>query len=129
MTDLIHPAPHHFTDEEITTDPILHFFHYAHLPPALQASSKPFCDPRPPPHPHPAPKPGADGSAAQADRSQGRRPRNWKIATRLRWPPRISESTRSGLRSKRVNSARLAVMTWTATARCLSAADAAGSVE
>ena len=44
MTNGIHPAPHHFTAEEIQTDPILHFFHYAHLPVNLQASSRPFCD-------------------------------------------------------------------------------------
>ncbi len=25
-------------------EPILQFFHYAHLPPHLQAVSKPFCD-------------------------------------------------------------------------------------
>jgi hypothetical protein len=28
----------------MTTDPILHFFHFAHLPAALQSASKPFCD-------------------------------------------------------------------------------------
>jgi hypothetical protein len=43
MTD-IHPAPVEFTDEEIRTDPVLQFFHYAHLPVPLQARSKPFCD-------------------------------------------------------------------------------------
>lgn len=40
----IHPAPHHFTAEEIQADPILHFFHYAHLPEKLQGASRPFCD-------------------------------------------------------------------------------------
>jgi hypothetical protein len=43
MSD-IHPAPTEFTDDEIKTDHILRYFHYAHLPPALQARSKPFCD-------------------------------------------------------------------------------------
>ena len=43
MSD-IHPAPVEFTAEEIQTDAILRYFHYAHLPPALQARSKPFCD-------------------------------------------------------------------------------------
>lgn len=40
----IHPAPSEFTTEEIASDPILHFFHYSHLPPVLQAKSKPVCD-------------------------------------------------------------------------------------
>ena len=44
MTDPIHPAPREFTAEEIAADPILRYFHYAHLPPALQSRSKPFCD-------------------------------------------------------------------------------------
>lgn len=44
MTDVIHPAPTEFTAEQIAQDPILQYFHYAHLPPALQARSKPFCD-------------------------------------------------------------------------------------
>ena len=44
MTNDIHPAPAEFTDEQIQTDPILRYFHYSHLPSALQASSKPFCD-------------------------------------------------------------------------------------
>lgn len=46
MTDQsgIHPAPNEFSDAEISNDPILRFFHYAHLPPQLQARSKPFCD-------------------------------------------------------------------------------------
>lgn len=38
----IHPAPSEFTKDEIATDPILHFFHYAHLPPKLQETSKSF---------------------------------------------------------------------------------------
>lgn len=40
----IHPAPARFSPEQIGTDPILHFFHYAHLPAALQSASQPFCD-------------------------------------------------------------------------------------
>lgn len=43
MDNGIHPAPAGFTTEQISTDPILHFFHFAHLPAALQAASKPFC--------------------------------------------------------------------------------------
>lgn len=39
----IHPAPAQFSSEQLSTDPILHFFHYAHLPAALQSSSAPFC--------------------------------------------------------------------------------------
>jgi len=44
MTDLRHPAPTEFSEEQLATDPILRYFHYSHLPPVLQASSKPFCD-------------------------------------------------------------------------------------
>lgn len=44
MSDEIHPAPQEFTEEQLAQDPILRFFHYAHLPPVLQARSKPFCD-------------------------------------------------------------------------------------
>lgn len=44
MTDVVHPAPAEFTADEISIDPILRFFHYAHLPPVLQARSKLFCD-------------------------------------------------------------------------------------
>lgn len=44
MSTGIHPAPARFTNSQIATDPILHFFHYAHLPAALQSASKPFCD-------------------------------------------------------------------------------------
>jgi len=39
----IHPAPAEFSAEEIKQDHILQFFHYAHLPEALQARSVPFC--------------------------------------------------------------------------------------
>jgi hypothetical protein len=38
----IHPAPAEFTDAQIASDPILHFFHYAHLPAKLQETSKAF---------------------------------------------------------------------------------------
>lgn len=40
----IHPAPTEFTVSEIARDPVLQFFHYAHLPEQLQARSKPFCE-------------------------------------------------------------------------------------
>ena len=40
---LIHPAPIEFTEEELDTDHILRYFHYAHLPPGLQQISAPFC--------------------------------------------------------------------------------------
>ena len=40
----IDPAPIEFTADELTADPILRFFHYAHLPPALQGNSAPFCN-------------------------------------------------------------------------------------
>lgn len=43
MSD-IHPAPAEFSEAQLSTDPILRYFHYAHLPPALQSRSKPFCD-------------------------------------------------------------------------------------
>jgi len=43
MSD-IHPKPTEFTADEVATDHILRYFHYAHLPAALQARSKPFCD-------------------------------------------------------------------------------------
>lgn len=38
----IHPAPAEFSAEQIAQDPILHFFHYAHLPPKLQSTSRMF---------------------------------------------------------------------------------------
>lgn len=44
MTNEIHPAPQEFSETEIGSDPILRFFHYAHLPDVLKARSKPFCD-------------------------------------------------------------------------------------
>lgn len=40
----IHPAPLEFTEAQIATDPILHFFHYGHLPPALRSTSQMFCE-------------------------------------------------------------------------------------
>lgn len=40
----IHPAPQEFTEEQISTDPILRYFHYSHLPESLAQHSKPFCD-------------------------------------------------------------------------------------
>lgn len=30
--------------ESIAADGILRYFHYSHLPPVLQAASRPFCD-------------------------------------------------------------------------------------
>ncbi len=44
MTDAIHPAPAEFTADQLTADPILRYFHYSHLPPALRKVSGPFCD-------------------------------------------------------------------------------------
>lgn len=41
---VIHPAPEMFSDEEIAKNPILRFFRYKHLPPALLEASKPFCE-------------------------------------------------------------------------------------
>lgn len=38
------PPPAEFTTEQLDADPILRFFHYTHLPPVLQARSKPFCE-------------------------------------------------------------------------------------
>lgn len=38
----IHPAPAELTEAQIAVDPILHFFHYSHLPPKLQATSRMF---------------------------------------------------------------------------------------
>lgn len=44
MSDPIPPASQEFSEAQLAEDPILRFFHYAHLPEALQARSKPFCD-------------------------------------------------------------------------------------
>jgi len=41
--EAIHPAASEFSSDELAADPILRFFHYAHLPQVLQARSKPFC--------------------------------------------------------------------------------------
>lgn len=41
MSD-IHPSPVEFTEAEIGNDPILRFFHYAHLPERLREVSAPF---------------------------------------------------------------------------------------
>jgi hypothetical protein len=38
----IHPAPTEFSDAQVATDPILHFFHYAHLPERLRSTSRLF---------------------------------------------------------------------------------------
>lgn len=38
----IHPAPSEFTQAQIATDPILHFFHYSHLPETLRPTSRLF---------------------------------------------------------------------------------------
>lgn len=43
MSD-VHPAPKDFSDEQVSTDPILRYFHYGHLPESLQQHSKPFCE-------------------------------------------------------------------------------------
>lgn len=39
----IHPAPDGFSESQLKEDPILRYFHFAHLPEKLQAVSKPFC--------------------------------------------------------------------------------------
>lgn len=44
MTNAIHPTPTEFNADQLAADPILRYFHYSHLPPVLQAASKPFCD-------------------------------------------------------------------------------------
>lgn len=41
-TQEIHPAPSEFTEEQLAADPILRYFHYAHLPPTLQVVSVKF---------------------------------------------------------------------------------------
>ena len=43
MTDTYHPDAREFSPAEITNDPILRFFHYAHLPEKLRAASAPYC--------------------------------------------------------------------------------------
>lgn len=44
MTDAIHPAQTEIQPWQVDEDPILRYFYYAHLPPFLQETSKPFCD-------------------------------------------------------------------------------------
>lgn len=45
MSEIKHdPAAADFSAEQLGADPILRFFHYAHLPQDLQAVSKPFGD-------------------------------------------------------------------------------------
>lgn len=41
MSD-VHPAPTAFTPEQIEADPVLRYFHYAHLPASLQVVSVKF---------------------------------------------------------------------------------------
>lgn len=43
MSQEIHPAPREFTEQQLKDDPILRYFHYAHLPAKLQAASSVFC--------------------------------------------------------------------------------------
>lgn len=38
----IHPDLGEFTEDQLSADPILRYFHYAHLPPFLQSVSKQF---------------------------------------------------------------------------------------
>jgi hypothetical protein len=42
-TNAIHPAPIEFTTAQLVCDPILRYFHYAHLPMALRGTSMAFC--------------------------------------------------------------------------------------
>lgn len=42
MADEIHPAPEGFTAEQLAADPILRYFHFAHLPPPLKTTSIKF---------------------------------------------------------------------------------------
>ncbi|OYX62056.1 MAG: hypothetical protein B7Y88_14785 [Sphingomonadales bacterium 32-64-17] len=42
MTETIHPAPEGFTEEQLQADPILRYFHFAHLPEKLQVTSIKF---------------------------------------------------------------------------------------
>lgn len=68
MTEF-HPAPIEFTAEQIAADAMLRFFHYGHLPSALQAASRPFCALAR--HIVEALQRGTDRRAAQAAGSQG----------------------------------------------------------
>jgi hypothetical protein len=38
----IHPAPVEFSEAQVTLDPVLHFFHYSHLPEKLRHTSRAF---------------------------------------------------------------------------------------
>ncbi len=42
MNEEIYPAPEGFTAEQLADDPILRYFHFAHLPPHLQVVSAKF---------------------------------------------------------------------------------------
>jgi hypothetical protein len=42
MSD-IHPSPAEFSEQQLSEEQILRFFHYAHLPPHMAAISAPFC--------------------------------------------------------------------------------------
>jgi hypothetical protein len=44
MAHEIHPAPERFTEDQLAADPILRYFHFAHLPPQLQNASMKFCE-------------------------------------------------------------------------------------
>jgi len=39
----LHPSPDEFTAEEIAQDHVLRYFHYKHLPPEMQDTSRRFC--------------------------------------------------------------------------------------
>jgi hypothetical protein len=43
LRNAIHPAPIEFTTAQLVCDPILRYFHYAHLPMALRGTSMAFC--------------------------------------------------------------------------------------
>lgn len=43
MPETIHPAPTEFSGPQLAADPILQYFHYAHLPMQLQGVSMIFC--------------------------------------------------------------------------------------
>jgi hypothetical protein len=40
----IHPSPTEFSVLQLSDDPVLRYFHYAHLPQKLRDASSPFCD-------------------------------------------------------------------------------------
>lgn len=42
MSEEVHPAPKWFTDEQLALDPILRYFHFAHLPEHLKLVSIKF---------------------------------------------------------------------------------------